>query len=77
METMPKYDLRSTVKILSLEDLEDRSEVLEYWLSRPEFERVEHIQDLREHYEALNPEAADARRAGFRPVLRIVERERD
>ena len=77
MVLMPKYDFGSTVRILKLEDLEDRSDVLEYWLSRPEYERVEHIQDLREQYEAINPEAADARRAGFRRVLRIVERERD
>ena len=65
------------MKVITWADLNDRTETLDYWLSRPEHERVEHIQDLREQYEAIRPEVAHARREGFRRVLRIVERERD
>jgi len=65
------------MKVVVFSDLDDRTDALEYWLSRPEHERVEHIQDLREQYEAIRPEIAHARREGFRRVLRVVERERD
>jgi hypothetical protein len=68
---------QAVMKVVTRDDLEDRTDTLEFWLSRPEYERVEHIQDLREQYEAIRPEAADARREGFRRVLRVVERDRD
>jgi hypothetical protein len=65
------------LRVITFADLDDRTDALDYWLSRPEHERVEHIQDLREQHAAIRPEVADARRAGFRRVLRVVERERD
>ena len=65
------------MRVITRADLDDRTAALDYWLSRAEWERVEHIQDLREQYEAIRPEVADARREGLRRVLRVVEREWD
>ena len=63
------------MRVIAFADLDDRTAALEYWLSRPEWERVEHIQDLRDQYEAIRPEVGRARREGFRRVLRIADRE--